>query len=267
MPNATRLAIVVTISISIGILSSNLAAQQDPPSSPPPPAATDSASPNPVIPAAPADQDPQSIIDKRILGVLPNYRTVQDTGDVPPIDAKGKITIALKDSFDYPIYLLSAAYAGLYQLDNENPSYGQGVKGYARRFGANFGDNAIGNMMTEGFMAAALHEDPRYYRQGPSYGGPWRRTFYALTRVLVQRTDSGRNYFNFAEVTGNAIAVGISNLYEPDTQTVGQNFEKLGIQIGTDAASNVIKEFWPDIKAKWKARRAKAGGGSESGSE
>ena len=224
--------------------------------------ATDSVTPAPAAPI-PADQNQQNAVDKRILGVLPNYRTVQDTGDVPPISAKGKIIIGLKDSFDYPIYLLSATFAGLYQLENQNPSYGQGVKGYARRFGASVGDNVIGNMMTEGFMSAALHEDPRYFRQGASYGGVGHRMFYALTRVLVTKTDSGRNSFNFAEVGGNAIAVAISNSYEPDTRTAHQNIEKLGVQIGTDAISNVIKEFWPDIKAKWRARHS----GNDAGGE
>jgi hypothetical protein len=255
---AKRLAVAMTI--WVGIFSFHLAAQ-DPPSSPPS-TSTDSGSSNAVAPA-PAEQNPQNVIDKRILGVLPNYRTVQDTGEVPPINAKQKLTIGLKDSFDYPIYLLSASFAGLYQLENQNPSYGQGVKGYARRFGASVGDNVIGNMMTEGFMSAALHEDPRYFRQGASYGGVGRRMFYALTRVLVTKTDSGHNSFNFAEVSGNAIAVAISNAYEPDTRSVRQNVGKLGVQIGTDAVSNVIKEFWPDIKAKWRARHSGADAGGE----
>jgi hypothetical protein len=256
MPKSKYLA--VSILTCAGVLCSSLTAQDHP--NPSPPAAADSVAP---VPAAqtPGDQPAQGPIDKRILGVLPNYRTVQDTGEVPPINAKQKLPIAFKDSFDYPIYLLSATFAGLYQLDNQNPSYGQGVKGYARRFGASVGDNAIGNLMTEGFMSAALHEDPRYYRQGASYGGVGRRMFYALTRVLVTKTDSGHSSFNFAEVSGNAIAVAISNSYEPDSRTTHQNVEKLGLQIGTDAISNVIKEFWPDIKAKWRARHGNDAGG------
>jgi hypothetical protein len=71
--------------------------------------------------------------DKHVLGVLPNFRTVNDNGAVPPIDTKHKLIIACKDSFDYPLVLLSAGLAGIGQLANEDPSYHQGVEGYAKR--------------------------------------------------------------------------------------------------------------------------------------
>jgi len=45
--------------------------------------------------------------------------------------------------------------------------------------------------------------------------------------------------------------VAISNAYYPEGRTVGNNVGKLGTQIGTDAISQVLKEFWPDIKEKF----------------
>ncbi|HSR09357.1 MAG TPA: hypothetical protein VLM42_19650, partial [Bryobacteraceae bacterium] len=105
-------------------------------------------------PAAPA-------IDKRIFGVLPNYRTADGTVPFTPITTRRKFYIAAKDSFDYPVYLTAAAFAGLYQLDNENPSFGQGLKGYARRLATSYADQAVGNLMTEAIFPSLLHEDPR----------------------------------------------------------------------------------------------------------
>jgi hypothetical protein len=187
--------------------------------------------------------------DKRVLGVLPNYRTANETAVYTPITIKQKFTIASKDSFDYPLIMLSAAIAGLGQLSNDNPSFGQGAAGFARRLGTSYGDQAIGNMMTEAIFPSFLHEDPRYFRRGT--GSKWSRTFYAATRVFVTRTDAGNWRFNYSEVLGNATAVAISNSYYPDNRTVGANVEKLGQQIGIDAASQVLKEFWPDIKRKF----------------
>lgn len=187
--------------------------------------------------------------DKRIFGVLPNYRTVEDTGEVAPISAKKKFTIAAKDSFDYPVYFLSGAFAGLSQIENQNPSFGQGAKGYARRYVGAYADQAIGNIMTEGLIPSVLHEDPRYYRRGT--GTKRGRTVYALTRVFVLHTDSGRIRFNTSEWLGNSIAVAISNTYYPETRTAGEILEKLGIQVGTDAVANVLKEFWPDVKRRF----------------
>lgn len=191
-------------------------------------------------------------MDKRILGILPNYRTVQDNGNVQPISAGHKLLIASKDSFDYPIWVIAAVFAGYYQYDNSNPEYGQGLKGYLKRYGASFADQSIGNMMTEGVMPCIMHEDPRYYRKGT--GSFLWRLGYASTRIFVTHTDAGTTRFNFSEFVGNSIAVGFSNVYYSDTRDVNDNLQKLGLQLATDSFSNVLKEFWPDAKRKFFSR-------------
>ena len=200
-------------------------------------------------PDSPAQVQPGQIQeppDKRVFGVLPNYRTANDTGVYTPISTKQKFIIASKDSFDYPLVLLAGAIAGLGQLTDQNPSFGQGMAGYARRLGTGYADQAIGNMMTEAVFPMFLHEDPRYFRRG--YGSKWSRTWYAATRVFVNRTDQGDWRFNYSEVLGNAAAVAISNAYEPDGRNAVDNVTKLAEQIGIDSVSQVLKEFWPDIK-------------------
>jgi len=195
---------------------------------------------------APPVQEPP---DKRVLGVLPNYRTANESSIYTPITAKQKFTIASKDSFDYPLVLLGAGTAGLGQLTDSDKSFGQGLKGYVRRWVTGYADQAVGNMMTEGIFPSLLHEDPRYFRRG--HGSVWSRTFYAATRIFVTRTDSGGTRFNFSEVVGNTTATVISNAYYPDNRTAVDNVEKLGTLLAIDAASQVLKEFWPDIKRKF----------------
>jgi hypothetical protein len=193
-----------------------------------------------------ADTPTPAIPDKYAFGVIPNNRTVEASLPFEPISARRKLTIGAKDSFAVPIYVNTSLFATIYQLDNENPSFGQGVAGYARRLGASFADQAIGNMMSEGVMPSILKEDPRYFRRGE--GSKKSRTAYALTRIFVTRTDSGGSRFNFSEVLGNSSAVAFSNVYYPDTRTASENAEKLAMQLATDAFSNVLKEFWPDVK-------------------
>lgn len=192
------------------------------------------------IPAQPAPPD------KRIFGVLPNYRTVNGLEDVEPITAKQKFTIAAKDSFDWPGYLLAGAFSGLGQIDNVNPSFGQGLKGYAKRYATAYADQVIGNMMTEGTLPSLLHEDPRYFRRGT--GSFWSRAAYSATRVLVTRTDSGTWRFNTSEILGNGLTASIANAYYPGARGPSYTFQRVGTQVGTDAISNVLKEFWPDVK-------------------
>jgi hypothetical protein len=218
------------------------------------PAASDGAAP--AAPAVPPAQNPPDAAnaaqpekqDKRVFGVFPNYRTTDGNVAFQPITSQQKLLIGLKDSFDWPVYPVGGLFAALYQLEDQNPSFGQGMKGYARRYGTALGDQIIGNMMTESFMPSLLHQDPRYFRIGKSRGGKLHRAGYAASRIFISRTDSGGQQFNFSEWLGNGAAVAISNAYYPDTRTVSDNIERLGIACATDAFSQVMKEFWPDVK-------------------
>jgi hypothetical protein len=207
-----------------------------------PPAATAPNTPGVIR----APEEKQEEVDHRILGVLPNYRTANPMDVYVPLTPKQKFTIATKDSFDWPNYLVSGAFAGLYQLENENPSFGQGLKGYAHRYWTSYIDQSMGNLMTEAVLPTLLHEDPRYFRKVT--GPKWGRMGYALTRVLVTHTDAGGTRFNYSEVLGNGIMAGVGNAYYPDNRGLEDTVQRWGMQIATDSLSNVLKEFWPDIK-------------------
>ncbi len=184
--------------------------------------------------------------DKRIFGVIPNNRTTEASLPFHPISTGHKLSIGFKDTFALPLYATTGIYASVYQLENQNPSFGQGMQGYAKRLAASFADQAMGNMLTEGVVPALIHQDPRYFRLGAGSKGA--RTWHALTSIFVAKMDSGHNTFNFSEWGGNSISVAASNLYYPDTRTAHDNVQKLLLQCGTDAFSNVLKEFWPDVK-------------------
>jgi hypothetical protein len=208
-----------------------------------------------TLPAPSGTQPVAPVEDKRIFGVLPNNRTTEGSIPFAPITAKQKITIAVKDSFDYPVYPTAGLFAVLYQLENQNPSFGQGMEGYAKRFATAYGDQMIGNMMTEGFFPALLHEDPRYFRVAE--GTFWHRTRMAVQQIVITRTDTNHRTFNFAEWGGNAFATAISNAYYPDTRDVSDNVEKWLIAIATDTFSNILKEFWPDVKHHFQKHKQK----------
>lgn len=199
--------------------------------------------------ATPLAGQPGSGEDKRIFGVLPNYRTANGTMPFTPITTKQKFTIATKDTFDYPSYILAGAFAGISQLENSNPSYGQGLEGYAKRYAAGVADQDMGNFMTEAIFPTLLHEDPRYFRK--VNGSFWGRFGYALSRVMVTKTDSGGSNFNFSEWLGNGSVAALGNLYYPNEQGFNATMQRTLTQVGTDAISDVLKEFWPDIKRKW----------------
>jgi len=125
--------------------------------------------------------------------------------------------------------------------------FGQGAQGFAKYYGGAFADQAMGNMMSKGLFPIALRQDPRYFVKGS--GGFWKRTGYAISREFITRGDDGGNQFNTSELAGNAVAAGISNAYYPAAnRSFGTTVNKWSQQIGLDAAFNIMKEFWPDVR-------------------
>ena len=186
--------------------------------------------------------------DKRIRWIFTNHRTTDESQETGDLTARGKLAIAWGDSTDRAIFTQSVFLAGLGQLNNSNPSFGQGMAGYAKRLGTTYGDFAIENMLTEGIFPSMLHQDPRYFRRREGSGRS--RMIYPISRLFITRGDSGKSQFNFSELGGAATSIAISNSYYPDNRNVGNNLERYGLQLGFDAASNILKEFWPDLKRR-----------------
>lgn len=189
---------------------------------------------------------------KRLFGIVPNYRTSPNLTPYVPLSKTEKFKVASEDAFDRGTIVLSAMFGAESQLTNGNKAFGQGAAGFGQYFGAAYGDFVIGDFMTEGIFPSLLHQDPRYFRKGT--GGGWSRLRYAAGQIFWTHTDSGGTQFNYSEVVGNSVAVAISNAYYVDNRTAADGVSKLGMQLGVDMASNVLKEFWPDLERKLKHR-------------
>ncbi len=168
--------------------------------------------------------------------------------DYKPLTAGGKFRVAEQDSFGYGSFALAAAFAGVSQVGRFDPSFGQGVKGYGHYFATGYADLAIGNFMAEGVFPTLLHQDPRYFRRG--HGSDWSRFRYSASQVFLTHGDSGQTQFNYSEVAGAASAAAISMAYYPDNRNAGDAIARFSLQIGVDMASNLFKEFAPDIRRK-----------------
>lgn len=181
-----------------------------------------------------------------LLWIIPNYRTSPSVTDYRPLAAREKFKLAAEDSWDRGTVALGALFAVQAQASNSNRSFGQGTAGYAQYLGASYGDFVVGNYMTEGVFPSLLHQDPRYFRRGSGSG--WSRLGYSLSQSFVTRGDSGHIQANYSEWLGNSAAVAISNAYDANNRTAREAANKLVVQVGVDAAANVLKEFYPDLE-------------------
>jgi len=190
-------------------------------------------------------------IDGRGTGKGPKLRGVkraEDTIGSPKEDAKIPISGAKTMSDPITISFIGVI-ALLGQARDSNPSYGQGLSGYAKRHGTFYADTGIGTLMKTSVFPTLLHQDPRYFQLGS--GGVWHRTKYSVSRIFVTRADNGERQFNYSEIAGNAVAAGISNTYHPRNQrTLSDTLSVWGTNIMLNAVCNVAKEFWPDLRQK-----------------
>jgi hypothetical protein len=141
---------------------------------------------------------------KRIIWIFPNYRAVSANTQWPPLSLKEKFWLASQDSFDYSSFITAGMLAGASQANKSYPEFGQGAKGFGRYYWHAVADQAVGNYLTEAIVPAVTREDPRYYTLG--HGRFLKRTGYAVSRLLVTRTDSGRGTFNLSEIVAMALA-------------------------------------------------------------
>lgn len=117
---------------------------------------------------------PLGASNTRIFYALPNFLTVEHAGKLPPLTPQQKFKLVARNTFDpveFPWYGLQA---GIGQVHNSEPGYGQGMAGYGKRFALKFADCTIENFMVGAIFPSLLHQDPRFYRSGE--GTVWRRT-------------------------------------------------------------------------------------------
>jgi hypothetical protein len=212
---------------------------------------------NPVQQAQSSQTEKEKSKDDRMFFIMPNFLTVENEAHVAPIPWKEKFSITAKGAFDPYEFITVGVLAGIRQAENAYPAFGQGMEGYAKRYGAAFADQVDGNFMVGAVYPSILKTDPRYFQLGK--GGFAHRFGYAFTRIFVTRRDSGGHMFNIPEFAGNATAIAISNLYYPAADRgFSASANNWGVQMAIDAFGNELKEFWPDIHRRFSRNKSSA---------
>ena len=176
----------------------------------------------------------------------PNYKA----GDMLcSLGVRNKFVLFVQDTIDPITVFTVAVSSALDQAENSEPRFGQGMKGYGKRWGANEASDATDRFFSEFLFPTILSEDPRYYRLGRGGGG--RRLLHAFEHALVAHRDSGARMPNISEWAGTTSGVLLGDLYHPGTtHGPGSIASQVGWNILQDTGFDVLREFWPEIARK-----------------
>ncbi len=193
--------------------------------------------------ADPAEKEP-----KQTDAVKQQEPQLPDTPSaVTPLTSHQKFETFVKRTYS-PYTFVSAAYGATWaQAMGDWPTYGGGMQGWGKRFGATMA-NTEGRMFFNSFLfPVVFHQDPRYFSSAKQ--GFFPRAWYAATRVAVGRGDAGNSMFNYSEFLSVLVMSSVQNSYYPQRDRgLDETLNRFAGGLGSDATGALLKEFSPDLK-------------------
>ena len=186
---------------------------------------------------------------KRILGFMPNFRSVSGGATPHPPGWKYNFNIATHQATDYSSFIFLGITSLSAEGINEHPVLGKGVDGFYAYTWRGFLDKTDGTYLSAWLLPSLIHEDTRFYALGNTHSIPI-RALYVISRQGVARTYGGRQTPNIAGLGGKVLTQVVSRTYYPTSAT---SFSVLATKFGyatmRDIAFSSIREFYPDAAA------------------
>lgn len=186
---------------------------------------------------------------KRILGFMPNFRSVSGGSKPHPPGWRYNFTIATRQATDYSSFIFLSITSLTAEGMNMHPSLGKGIPGSWAYGWRGFLDKTDNTYLSAGLLPSILHEDTRFYALGTGHSIPI-RALYVISRQGVARTYGGRQTPNIAGLGGKVLTQIVSRTYyPPGAITFPVLATKFGYSAMRDIAITSIREFYPDAAA------------------
>ncbi|MGH9561859.1 MAG: hypothetical protein ACRD3S_10425, partial [Terracidiphilus sp.] len=155
---------------------------------------------------------------QRILGFMPNFRSVSAGSKPHPPGWKYNFKVATRQATDYSSFIFLGLTSLTAEGMNEHPSLGKGVGGFYAYTWRGFLDKSDGTYLSAWLLSSALHEDTRFYALGNERSIPI-RALYVISRQGVARTYGGRQTPNIAGLGAKVLTQVVSRNYYPTSAT------------------------------------------------
>lgn len=179
---------------------------------------------------------------QRAFGFVPNFY-VSYWPHPAPLDSEQKFELAWKSASDPVTLIAIGALAGIGQAGDRWAAYGQGARGYAKRYGASYADVFAATFIGSAVLPSLLKQDPRYLYKDT--GSKRSRLFYAIASSVICKGDDGKWQPNYSNVLGSFAAGGLEELYIPRRDREGSDFliSSALIRLGETSLAGIMQEF------------------------
>ncbi len=170
-----------------------------------------------------------------------------------PLTPKEKFELFEHDMISWETHLSIAIGAGIAYATDGRDYLDTGWQGYGKRYGINLLDEANGTFIQAFLLPVIFHEEPRYIPY--DNGTIRRRAVHAIESVVVTRSDAGGFTMYKSKLLGEILSSALSTAYDYPRgrdNRIGDTFTRAGVNLGSEAAFNLFKEFWPDFARKIK---------------
>jgi hypothetical protein len=174
----------------------------------------------------------------------PKYeKSISPDETAQPLTGGDKVILSLRQLYA-PLSIAGEVLSGGYtHLVNGSPNYGRNGEAAGKRIGAAVVRGSSQELFADAIFCPIMHMDPRYYVQGSQHNFV-HRAFYAATRVLVSKTDSGRTTVNAPLLLAYAGTAALDMAYYPEiNRNVKDGVSDFGGSLGGAAIGFLFNEF------------------------
>ena len=139
-------------------------------------------------------------------------------------------------------------WTGINQWRDHPEEWGQDIEGFGQRLAIRYGRTTLRSTMMLG-LDVTFKMDSRYDRC--DCDGFFPRTGHAWKRTIISRRDYGGEMISPAKIAGAYATPMIMNNFYPDRlNTWPRAFDNGTSYLAWRGATNMLREFWPDIRRK-----------------
>jgi hypothetical protein len=205
----------------------------------------------PLLPQPTRLQQMKNMIKLQVNRAI-DGKAYQSVSEWQPLSARQKFDVFLHSTYAPRTFANAAIDEAADRAKGRhlNREYETGFSGVGQAYGINLATTETDVFFQRFLFPTLLRQDPRYFRNPdlPFF----RRALYAMSRVLITRTDGGGQTFNSSRIMSIAASRAVSDLYVPgERQGMHPVATCVSFTLLRDAGMNLVHEFWPDVRRKF----------------